>query len=153
MKNYRHSKASLFLMEIMLNILFFSILATICLQLFVKAHHLSDSTTVLHRAVSTCTSIAEVYQSSSNGKESILHIYPEATEQGEMITIYFDEKFNSCSKEESSYHALITIDSDALRTAEITFSEMENEEKIYSISVSGYQPQTLSCIIGGNGNE
>ena len=71
MKNYRHSKASLFLMEIMLNILFFSILVTICLQMFIKAHNLSDSTTVLHRAVSTCTSIAEVYQSSNEGKEIV----------------------------------------------------------------------------------
>lgn len=153
MKNYRHSKASLFLMEIMLNILFFSILATICLQLFFKAHSLSESTTALHRAVSTCTSIAEVYQSSNDGKESILHIYPEATEQDEIISIYFDESFSSCSQEESSYHALITLNSDSLHTAEITLSETESNEEIYSLSVSGYQPQTLSSITGGDINE
>ena len=153
MKTYRHSKASLFLMEIMLNILFFSILVTICLQMFIKAHNLSDSTTVLHRAVSTCTSIAEVYQSSNEGKESILHIYPEATEQGNIITIYFDDKFVSCSKEESCYYASITLNSDSLSTAEISFSEFENEEELYSLSVSGYHPQTLSSIIGGDTHE
>ena len=32
MNQYRHSKSSLFLMEIILNILFFSILATFCVQ-------------------------------------------------------------------------------------------------------------------------
>lgn len=34
MNQYRHSKSSLFLMEIILNILFFSILATFCVQIF-----------------------------------------------------------------------------------------------------------------------
>ena len=153
MKTYRHSKASLFLMEIMLNILFFSILVTICLQLFIKAHSISDSTTILHRAVSTCTSIAEIYQSGDDGKESILHIYPDATVQGDSIVIYFDEKFVSCTKEESSYHAFITIDSDDLHTAKIIFSEPDSSEEIYSLNVSGYQPQTLSSYIGGDTHE
>lgn len=36
MNQYRHSKSSLFLMEIILNILFFSILATFCVQIFSK---------------------------------------------------------------------------------------------------------------------
>ena len=34
MNQYRHSKSSLFLMEIILNILFFSILATFCPDIF-----------------------------------------------------------------------------------------------------------------------
>lgn len=153
MKTYRHSKASLFLMEIMLNILFFSILVTICLQLFMKAHSLSDSTTILHRAVSTCTSIAEVYQSSDDGKESILQIYPETTDQGNNMIIYFDEMFAACSKEEGCYYASITLNADSLDTAEILFFERENDEEIYSLSVSGYQPQTLSSIVGGDAHE
>lgn len=44
MNQYRHSKSSLFLMEIILNILFFSILATFCVQIFFKGYQLSKST-------------------------------------------------------------------------------------------------------------
>ena len=40
MNQYRHSKSSLFLMEIILNILFFSILATFCVQIFFKGYQL-----------------------------------------------------------------------------------------------------------------
>ena len=36
MNQYQHSKSSLFLMEIILNILFFSVLATFCVQIFFK---------------------------------------------------------------------------------------------------------------------
>ena len=149
MNKYRHSKASLFLMELMLNILFFSVLVTICLQLFFKAHNLSESTTVLHRAVSTSTSIAEIYQSNSYGKESILHIYPDAIELNQNIIIYFDEKFVSCPKEEGSYRATITIGDDPLHTAVINFSKIDSDEIIYTLTVSAYEPQTLSSVSGG----
>lgn len=44
MNQYRHSKSSLFLMEIILNILFFSILATFCVQIFFKGYQLSENT-------------------------------------------------------------------------------------------------------------
>ena len=57
MNQYRHSKSSLFLMEIILNILFFSILATFCVQIFFKGYQLSKSTEKLHQAVTACTSI------------------------------------------------------------------------------------------------
>ncbi len=153
MNKYNHSKASLFLMELMLNILFFSVLVTICLQLFFKAHNLSESTTILHRAVTTSSSIAEIYQNNYYGKESILHIYPDAIELNQNIIIYFDDEFVSCPKEEGSYRAKITIGDDALRTAVIEFSKVDNDEIIYSLTVSAYEPQTLSSVSGGDANE
>lgn len=153
MNKYRHSKTSLFLMEIMLDILFFSVLVTICLQLFFKAHNLSESTTVLHRAVSTCTSIAEVYQSSENGKESIFQNYIDAAEYDQNIAIYFDEKFASCPEEKRVYRALVTVGDDSLHTAVIEFSDVDTDEVIYTLTVSNYEPQTLSELSGGDAYE
>lgn len=153
MNNYRHSKASLFLMEIMLNILFFTVLATICLQLFVKAHKLSDSTTILHRATATCTSIAEVYQSNSDGKERILQIYPEAIGLEQKLYIYFDESFSPCTDKEGIYCASVSFDSDLLEKISIEFSNIETSNIIYTLEVSGYQPQTLSTLLGGEAHE
>lgn len=152
MNKYRHSKAGLFLMEIMLNILFFSVLATICLQLFFKAHTLSESTTTLHRAVTTSTSIAEVYQSSNNGKEALLSIYNEAVSDGEQIIIYFDESFLACSNEKSIYQAVVTLEDNNLRTAQIEFGK-KGLEPIYILSASSYESLTPSSLSGGGAHE
>ena len=107
MNKYRHPKSSLFLMEIMVNILFFAVLVTICLQLFFKAHTLSENTSVLHRAVTTCTSIAEVYQSSTDGEEIILSVFPNALFLEDIILIYFDKSFIPCQKTSGAYRATI----------------------------------------------
>ena len=117
MNKYKHTKAGLFLMEIMINILFFSVLVTICLQLFFKAHNLSESTTSLHRAVTTCTSIAEVYQSNDSGKEAILTIYPDAVSQTDQIILYFDKDFASCEETYAVYRAVVTLADSPLHTA------------------------------------
>ena len=37
MKQYQHSKSGISLLEIMMNILFFALLATLCMQIFFKA--------------------------------------------------------------------------------------------------------------------
>lgn len=153
MNKYRHSKSSLFLMEIMLNIFFFSILVTICLQLFFKAHTLSENTTTLHRAVTTCTSVAEVYQSNAYGKESILHLYPDAMELNQNIIIYYDEDFASCPKEKGAYRITITLSDNDIHNAIIEFSDLETSDVIYTLTVSSYEPQTLSSAMGGDAHE
>mgnify|MGYP006876971622 CR=1 FL=1 len=42
MKRVRHSRSGLFLIELMICILFFSITAGICIQFFVKSHNMSQ---------------------------------------------------------------------------------------------------------------
>ena len=148
MKKYRHSKTSLFLLEIMINILFFAVLVTICLQLFFKAHNLSSDTTVLHRAVTACTSIAEVYQSTPNGEEMILNLYPEAVILNDTILIYFNYGFAPCSKFESTYRAILSNNEDS-QTMQIRFLQKDETDAIYELTVSSYSPKTLDELIGG----
>ena len=149
MKKYRHSKASLFLLEIMLNILFFAVLVTICLQLFFKAHNLSTDTTAMHQAVTACTSIAEVYQSTPNGEEMILNIYPDAIILNDTIIIYFDYTFSSCALFESNYRAVLSKH-DNEDILEISFFKKDEADAIYQLCVSSYSPRTLDELAGGN---
>ncbi|MBQ8279794.1 MAG: hypothetical protein IJZ23_08160 [Roseburia sp.] len=149
MNKYRHPKSSLFLMEIMLNILFFAVLVTICLQLFFKAHNLSENTSALHRAITACTSIAEVYQSNPDGEEVVLTVYPDAIALNKTLLIYFDAEYKPCNAAASSYRAVLEHD-DTLHTAIISFYSQEDDEAIYSLSVSSYSPQTLYELTGGN---
>lgn len=150
MNQSNHSKSGLFLMEIMLNILFFSVLVTFCLQLFFKAYTISESTSVLHRAVSTCTSLAEIYQSDSNGKELLLHVYPDAIHLNNTILLYYDENFTNCSESEAAYRTLITFTDDELGTAKISFLQVNNSDIIYTLEVAGYKPGTPSSLSGGD---
>ena len=55
------SKNSLFLMELILSILFFTLTAAVCLQLFVKAHVLSQDTINLNHAVTQAQNFAEIF--------------------------------------------------------------------------------------------
>ncbi len=147
MNKYRHPKSSLFLMEIMINILFFAVLVTICLQLFFKAHTLSENTSVLHRAVTACTSIAEVYQSSHDGQEIIMNVYPNAIALNSAILIYFDENYLPCAESDSCYRAV--IDHGASPDTNITFYEQNSGKILYSLEISTYIPHTLEEMKGG----
>ena len=147
MNKYRHPKSSLFLMEIMINILFFAVLVTICLQLFFKAHNLSEDTTSLHRAVTTCTSIAEVYQSNHDGKEVIMTMYPNAIALNNTILIYFDENYLPCNETSDTYRAV--LDHSNSPDAKITFYVQDSGEVLYSLEVSSYMPRTIESLKGG----
>ena len=131
----------------MINILFFAVLVTICLQLFFKAHTLSENTSSLHHAVTACTSIAEVYQSNHDGKEVITTIYPDAIALSNTILIYFDENYKPCNEASGIYRAV--LDHSNSPDANITFYVQESGDILYSLAVSSYVPCTLETLKGG----
>ncbi len=57
----KHSKSSLFLMELIIALLFFSVSSTVCIRLFVKAHALSAETVSQNYAVNYAQNMAEVF--------------------------------------------------------------------------------------------
>ncbi len=57
----RHSKSSLFLMELIIALLFFSVSSTVCIRLFVKAHSLSAQTVDQNYAVNYAQNMAEAF--------------------------------------------------------------------------------------------
>lgn len=88
----RPRSSGLFLMELILAILFFSIASAVCVQIFVKSHLLSVESRALNQAVNKCTSAAE-YISSVSG---------EGVETG-TETIYYDDDFTECDRDEALY--------------------------------------------------
>lgn len=157
MNRYRHAKSSLFLMEIMLNIFFFIIIAVFCLQLFRKANQLSEYTTELHQSVTVCTSIAEVCQSSPDIVSAALAAYPYATGLEHTILIYFDSSFLPCEESLSIYRASVSLSesSSDFREAsdssarEITFSRIRDAKELYTLTFSSYKALTPASLIRG----
>lgn len=55
--NIRNSKSSLFLMELIIVIMFFSLASGSCIQLFAKAHQLTEETTIEQQAMMITDSV------------------------------------------------------------------------------------------------
>ena len=80
LRKNRAQSSSLFLMELILAILFFSITSAVCVQFFVKSHLLSQESQVLTQAVNECSTIAEILRTSdslSSAEQLIAQEYPD----------------------------------------------------------------------------
>ena len=68
----RPRSSSLFLMELILAILFFSIASAVCVQFFVKSHLLSRSSDALNYAANECASVAELLDTANRDRKSVV---------------------------------------------------------------------------------
>ena len=131
MKQYQHSKSGISLLEIMMNILFFALLATLCMQIFFKAYQIARKTTDLHQAVEVCTSIANICQSSADAYDTLVSVYPDGIQ-----------------KEDASYCATVSFVQDTLPQIHIVLKEQNETEVIYELTAAIYQPQTIGALGG-----
>ena len=144
MNQQKHDKSSLFLMEIIINILFFAFLASFCVQIFFKAYEMSKDTSRLHQAVTACTSIVEICRSENWQGADIKKIYTQYEEQEKVILIYFDKDFNACKKPDAMYCASVSWDEDNPEKVNVAMKEQGQNETIYELSASCYQPGVLN---------
>jgi len=107
MIRYERTKSSIFLMEIILNLLLFSVLCVCSLQFFMKAYKLTEETTTLHHAVTFCSNIASIYESGNGDIDIIYDAHPYAIHVDEQILIYLDKDYNECDHEHGIYYILI----------------------------------------------
>lgn len=91
MQTKNSSKSGIFLMELILSILFFSIAAAVCVKLFVTAHRLSDQSVNLNHAVAMAESIAEAFYGCNGNAGELENLFPDAgmnqTDEQTMLTI------------------------------------------------------------------
>ena len=78
MQTKNSSKSGIFLMELILSILFFSIAAAVCVKLFVTAHRLSDQSVNLNHAVAMAESIAEAFYGCNGNVGELETLFPDA---------------------------------------------------------------------------
>lgn len=88
----KHSKTSLFLMEFIVGILFFSIALALCVQLFVKAKTINEESVQKNKAQLIAGYIIENYKADQSLENSM----------------YFDEQGLVCTKD--NYYYLAKID-------------------------------------------
>ncbi len=138
-----HSKNSLFLMEILINILLFSALLVVGLQFFSKTHTLTQKTRELHQAVTSCSNVAAIFESGDGTTADILTVYPYSVNLDDKVIVYLDKNFNDCQKGQAQYYITAKLDKSSnaqLATLTIRCRTMEHKALLYELNACHYNP-------------
>lgn len=140
----RNSRASLFLMELMISILFFSLSSAVCIQLFVKAHTINADTEDKSNATLIAQDISELFHHTKGDKEQLLSYYTKYESTTNEVLLYFSENGSSCAKEGARYIATLSFEQNrAYRILTMEITCMEKEEILYSSTLKKYIQTTL----------
>lgn len=138
----RAKASSLFLMELILAILFFSLACSVCVPLFVKSHLLSRESRTLNCASNQCSNAAELLSSSGSLDEfgSLLaEQYPDLEQSGAGWNVFFDDGFGACARQDAVWCMALSCTEEAgMLTADITVSGLsgnQSGEEVYTLFV------------------
>lgn len=153
----RAKSSSLFLLELILAILIFSIASAICVQFFVKSHLLSRDSRVLELSISEVSSIAEIIYISDSLEDSVNTIVAlhtgvsqttsNTTNESEQtdLTLYYDQDFNHCTQNEAQYMMQVALGAENhMLSANLEILSSETLESIYSLNVSHHLQRRVS---------
>lgn len=137
----RANSSSLFLLELILAILFFSIASAVCVQFFVKSHLLSQDARELNMSVTEVSNIAELIEGSLDASSAVSLIqseYPGSIVSGASeILVYYDEDFLPCKEKEAIYCLKAEFTQEEfLLEGTLNMTGLKDENSIYSLNIS-----------------
>lgn len=135
----RNSRASLFLMELMISILFFSLSSAVCIQLFVKAHTINQATEDKSNAILIAQDISEYFHYTNGNKTQLLSYYTDYEEAESDILLYFTEAGAPCNETAARYVAVLTFGQNlSYATLDINVKLAHEDDSLYSSSLKKY---------------
>ena len=125
MKYQRHNNtSSLFLLELILAVLFFSVASALCIQIFTKAHLMSQDARDLNFAVNEVSSMAEQM--------------PDDSLQD--AAAYYDSSYASCKKADAVYVLTVHYEpEDTLLKAHISMDTIADNRNIFALDVTKHR--------------
>ena len=125
MKYQRHNNtSSLFLLELILAVLFFSVASALCIQIFTKAHLMSQDARNLNFAVNEVSSMAEQM--------------PDDSLQD--AAAYYDSSYASCEKADAVYVLTVHYEpEDTLLKAHISMDTVADNRNIYTLDITKHR--------------
>ena len=138
----KNSKSSLFLIETIIAVLFFSICSAICVEIFAKAYTVSCDTQSLNGAVNLCTAAAELFYGYNGDLSKVQNtVDPKrmSTYQNGILTFYYDEKFNLCHMGDAAYYLnMYDKRRDDMMVSYISFIRCSDRALLYDLDCSLY---------------
>lgn len=104
-----NSKTSLFLMELIIVILFFSISGAVCVQLFFNAHKTDVQTSRTAEATLLIQNMAEVFSSSDGTIDSVAETYADSRKEADIVYLTYDSDWKLTYDPNPSYVSLISV--------------------------------------------
>ena len=142
---------SLFLMELIISILFFSVAAAFCVQFIVKSHTISGNAENLGNASVNCSSVAELIYASDSPEEiadGVAAAWPEAdisAGSSTDICIYFDSDWEPCGAGEAAFALKADIAcEDNMMEGGISAVTVQDAKLIYSLDIKHYVQKEVS---------
>ena len=143
---HRTPKSGLFLLEMVILILFFSIASAVCVNLFVKAHVISGQNRDLNEAVRQVQSAAETYKAVNGDPQKLMETL-DLSEYTDGYAAWFDGDWTRLESPESARYLLVLTPEETengLIRAHVAMRRLTEdqqqgeEEEIYSIEVKKY---------------
>lgn len=163
MKYQRHNNtSSLFLLELILAVLFFSVASALCIQIFTKAHLMSQDARDLNFAVNEVSSMAEQISddtlhpataassgdTAASSDDTAASSGDTASDPSTQIsndawqddTVYYDSSYASCEKADAVYVLTVHYEpEDTLLKAHISMDTIADNRNIYTLDVTKHR--------------
>ncbi|MEF9916510.1 MAG: hypothetical protein RSD97_04745 [Lachnospiraceae bacterium] len=144
MKKEVPKRSSLFLLELIISILFFSLASAVCIQLFAKAHLQSNQTAELNMAVTKASSIAEIIRNSPDPIDALWKQFPQLKQKQHSLILYCDTAWNTCSMPKAFYVIEIHIKSrHQMFIGMIEIHRRDSTATLYHLTVKHHLPYTI----------
>ena len=136
-------RSSLFLLELMIAILFFSLSAAVCVRFFVKSHTLETQSMDLNHAVTAATSAAEILRSAEDPYNRLLKLFPSGDLGEDTFQIYYDFDWNPCTASKAAYRLILKTEyTESFLTGSIQV--YKNKTSLYTLTIEKYLTKEAS---------
>lgn len=140
--NRTSSRTGLFLMELILAVLFFSLAGAVCVRLFVNSHLISQKSVELNHGVLWSQNVAESFYACEGDFAKMVSLFPEgevdAAESGnKQLTLCFDADFSPIAVAGNAPYRLtasVGSEQEHLLTCRIVMRRTADNSVIYELS-------------------
>ena len=149
MKYQRHNNiSSLFLLELILAVLFFSVASALCIQIFTKAHLMSQDARDLNFAVNEVSSMAEQISAGTLHSDTAASSDDTASDPSTQMpddslqdaAAYYDSGDASCEKADAVYVLTVHYEPEnTLLKAHISMDTIADNRNIYTLDVTKHR--------------
>ena len=149
MKYQRHNNiSSLFLLELILAVLFFSVASALCIQIFTKAHLMSQDARDLNFAVNEVSSMAEQISAGTLHSDTAASSDDTASDPSTQMpddslqdaAAYYDSGYASCETADAVYVLTVHYEPEnTLLKAHISMDTIADNRNIYTLDVTKHR--------------
>lgn len=131
-------RSGIFLLELMISILFFCIAAAVGLQMFAKAHGISEAAGDKNMAVHKVAAAAEVFRSGTDMEDYLKEEYTYYKKEENTFLVFFDADWENCGEKDAQYTLWMTLGEAKQRmTGHFAVKQKDEEEDktIYEVEL------------------